>query len=78
MINWRKISEVGMPTDTNEDYLVSDGKFIESSELGQNRKGTYFTGSSSTYEDNPCCSGPVVFDFSVSYWCPTSELNLPK
>tara|TARA_R110000737_G_scaffold351873_2_gene395493 strand:- start:207 stop:479 length:273 start_codon:yes stop_codon:yes gene_type:complete len=90
MIKWRSIKEVGTPKDTSIDYLVSDGIDIEISGIsgitrykgGSGEKPTFtfesWSGSESTYEDNSCCSGTKVFDFSPTHWSPTTELNLPK
>lgn len=75
MINWRKISEVGLPTDENEGYLVSDGVDIEYS-MFETFGGFKWVGGSvyATYEE----SSNTEFEFYPTHWCPTSELNLPK
>lgn len=87
MINWRDIKEVGNPTDSNNKYLVTDGKDISTSDI---HGTTHFKGDGSptftfkgwsgddnTYEDNSCCSGTRMFDMKPTHWCPINEINLP-
>jgi hypothetical protein len=88
MINWRKISDVGFPTDPHKKYLVTDGEDISTTDIGGNTrfKGdgnptfTFksWTGDDNTYEDNSCCSGIRMFDMTPTHWCPTDEIELPK
>ena len=93
MIKWRDITTDGLPTDRNIGYLVTDGKDIEYSDIdityyssrnpktGKREypakiKSIRWIGGSvfGTYDE---CSG-TEFDFEVTHWCPTTELNLPK
>jgi hypothetical protein len=88
MINWRKISEVGNPTNSHGKYLVTDGNDISTSDVtgvthykgGGNPTFTFkgWTGDENTYEDNSCCSGERMFDLMPTHWCPIEEINLPK
>jgi hypothetical protein len=87
MINWRSIAEVGTPKDPHKTYLVTDGKELGVSGISGSTlfKGdgkpifTFreWTGDENTWEDNSCCSGPIVFDLHPTHWCPTDEINLP-
>jgi len=72
MIKWRSIKEVGMPTDENIGYLVSDGSYIEYSGLEYKK----WVGGSvyALYQE---VSG-TEFDFYPTHWCPITELNLPN
>ena len=87
MINWRKIKDVGFPTDGNKKYLVTDGKDISTTTIavehsvkeGESLKTTFtdWVGDDNTYEDNSCCSGIQCFSMTPTHWCPIDELNLP-
>ena len=83
MINWRKISEVGLPIQM-VTYLVTDGRDISTTEIDITRdyntgeiKFKAWTGDGNTWEDNQCCSGARCFEMKPTHWCPVSELNLP-
>jgi hypothetical protein len=84
MVNWRSIEKEGCPLDCNKTYLVTDGVSISTTDIDVTRN--YNTGETvfrkwkgdpSTYEDNQCCSGTVMFDLFPTHWCPTDEINLP-
>lgn len=87
MIIWRSIKDVGMPTDRNKDYLVTNGKEFSVSGLACNMRfkdgcppeitKSWWTGDENVWEDNSCCSGERIFDMTPTHWCPTDELNLP-
>jgi len=87
MIHWRSIKELGYPTNTNEKYLVTDGKDISTSGIygstffkkGEKPKFTFkgWDGDDNTYEDNSCCAGTPMFEMVPTHWCLTNELNLP-
>ena len=72
-INWRSINDVGMPTDRNIGYLVSDGTNIEFSYL-DDFDPSWVGGS--VYADYEEVSG-TTFDFNPTHWAPATEANLP-
>lgn len=83
-INWRSIKEVGLPTNQNLKYLVTDGTDISTTTISyttyystKNVKFDCWSGDDNTYEDNSCCSGTRIFDLVPTHWCPINELNLP-
>jgi len=88
MINWRSITEVGYPTNSNGKYFVTDGKDVSTSDCYGNThfKGdgnpifTFkgWSGDDNTWEDNQCCSGTRIFDMKPTHWSPVDEINLPK
>jgi hypothetical protein len=87
MINWRSIAELGLPTDNNKKYLVTDGKDISTTGMygithfkGDGNPTFTFTdwsGDDNTCEYNDCCSGIVRFEMKPTHWCPIDELTLP-
>ena len=87
MINWRKIADVGNPTE-DKTYLVTDGTEISTSDIkisilfkgDGNPIKTFkgWDGDLNTYEDNGCCAGTRMFNMTPTHWCPTDELNLPS
>ena len=76
MINWRKISEVGLPTNDRIGYLVSDGKNFDYSDIEISRNGVKWLGGSvyATYSE----SNGTEFDFFPTHYYPVDELNLPN
>lgn len=92
MINWRSITEDGLPTDRNIGYLVTDGESIEYSDIEidfylacnpKTRKNEYTAKvrsinwvGGSVYAVYEEVSG-TEFDFNPTHWCPVTELNLP-
>jgi hypothetical protein len=85
MINWRCIKDVGFPIDSNEKYLVSDGKDISTSVIEFSRNSNTdkitnhkWTGDDNTFEDNQCCLCTRYFEMLPTHWCPISELNFPN
>lgn len=86
-INWRRIVDVGLPTESNKKYLVTDGKDISTSGVsgvtrfkdGEKPKFTFkeWTGDDNVWENNNCCSGERIFDMKPTHWCPVDEINLP-
>ena len=85
MVNWRNIKELGLPNDPELTYLVTDGRFIATTDIvtsidsnGGGHKFKEWTGDGFTYEDNQCCSGPRCFELEPTHWCPTNEINLPN
>ena len=88
IINWRKIADVGYPTDDNIDYIVTDGTDLSVTGITGTKhfKGDgnptftfgYWTGDENVWEDNSCCAGERMFDMTPTHWCPASEIDLPK
>ncbi len=86
-LNWRKISDVGLPTDRHADYFVTDGKSVSVSAIhgmtkfraGSDPVFTFMSwaGDDNVYEDNDCCSGTKILDMDPTHWCPVNEINLP-
>ena len=74
MINWRSVEIDGFPKDKNVGYLVSEGNYIEFSDI-DDYTDRWIGGS--VYALYSEVSG-TEFDFHVKFWCPVSELNLPK
>ena len=86
-MNWRSIAEVGMPTDTNATYLVTDRKEVATTQIDRRHRrkpeGGYdsfmmWVGDENTWEDNQCCSGDRQFDLVPTHWMPVNEIQLPE
>lgn len=87
MIKWRSIQKDGFPTNENIGYLVSDGNYIEYSDISL-EYGLYFDKKPKQPKSVNWVGGSVYalytevsgteFDFEVKYWCPVTELNLPQ
>jgi hypothetical protein len=80
MINWRSIEEVGYPKKDNKTYLVTDGKYISTTDI---HGSTHFKGDGNPtftfigWSGDDSCSGERIFDMKPTHWCPTDEINLP-